>query len=148
MHFVRYPPLFGDEGHTVSDDFVVSNTDLASVIFEITGVTKPDKYEMDGKSWVNDVLNDMNNMNNEPMTCCKYRYSDFQNSHLIASAEWSYIYRANTNDAIQNQNTDTFYVSIGDEEQLYNLKWDPNQQHNQINNASLSVVIATFQKLM
>ena len=100
VHFVRYPPLFGDNGpYIIPNDYVVSNVDLAAVIFELTSVSPPSKYTLDGISWVTDIQSYINNPTTSPtQTCCQYRFMDIHNSHAIVSNDgFQYIYRANPN---------------------------------------------------
>merc|ERR1719461_2196068 len=62
INFQRYPPLFGKDGmQTLPDDFVTSNVDLAATIFQLAGVDTPHGYQMDGVSYLDDVVNVLTN---------------------------------------------------------------------------------------
>ena len=116
MQIVRYQPLFdinsgGSGPFHVSSDFVVSNIDLAAVIFDIANITIPNQYILDGINWKNDVLALMNNSNMSDNNCCNYRFMDIYNSHTMVSSKYKYIYRANP-DNIETDN---------DVQKLYNM---------------------------
>ena len=133
---VRYPQLFGNNGHVLSEDFIVSGTDLASVIFDIANVTDyidPEYILDDSISWVQDVVNDINNITTMDNNCCEYRFSDMYNSHMIVMKDWKYIYRAN--DLVETTNEIyNAYPYWYDHEQLYYLPNDPTEQNNLIHN--------------
>jgi len=152
INYVRYPPLFGDNGpYIMPKDFVVSSVDLGAVIFEITGINPPDDYVSDGISWVHDVQQEINAAKQQidhDQQCCKYRYIDIKNSHSIVNGDYQYIYRANPTQVEQDNDVDQLYLFMYDEQQLYDLKNDPNQRNNQINNFTLKSVINEFQSLM
>jgi len=145
MQFVRFPPLFGTNGY-VLDDFITSNVDLAAVIFELSGITVDDEYGLDGQSWIGDVYERVNGINKEP-ACCEHRFIDMYNSHAIVNQEWKYIWRA-TNEMEPDGNPAALYPYSTDENQLYNLDWDPNEQSNLIGDESLSEIVYAMQVLM
>eukprot|EP01084_Bolivina_argentea_P145784 255441_1 len=143
FQYIRFPPLF--QHYYLPNDFITSNVDLAAVIYDIIGINNTN---IDGKSWLTDVLDEINdNSINYPPNCCEYRYVDIFNSHAIIGKEWKYIYRA-TNNVQTTDNVDTFYAHCYDEEQIYNLYLDPNEQYNQINNVSIIDIICNFKQLM
>eukprot|EP01083_Nonionella_stella_P184388 669253_1 len=123
LNMVRYPPLFGTNGHLMPHDFIVSNVDIAATVFELTGVDPPMEYEMDGVSWMTDVENEINNVSNRSQSCCHYRYIDSLNSHSIVSKDYQYIYRADH--VVDNANHLASYPYLHDTEQLYDTAVDP-----------------------
>eukprot|EP01084_Bolivina_argentea_P145785 255443_1 len=153
IQYIRYPPLFGTSGHILSDDFIVSTVDLASVIFELANINITTdlsmNYILDSKSWLNDVITHINEnkTNISQPNCCEYRYQDIYNSHAVVNKDFKYIFRA-TSQIESDGSYSTFYKYVNDEEQLYALNIDPNEQNNQINNVSLSGVINQFRKQM
>merc|ERR1719244_1307971 len=79
LNFQRYPPLFGKDGmKTLPDDFVTSNVDLASTIFELAGVSLPSGYQMDGVSYLDDVVGAINEPSFDQVAdgeaSCEYKY--------------------------------------------------------------------------
>ena len=152
INYVRYPPLFGDNGpYVMPSDFIVSTVDLSAVIFEITRVNPPSNYVSDGISWIYDVQQEIlaqSQSQTHPQTCCKHRYLDIKNSHSIVTGDYQYIYRANPNQVERDNDVDQLYPFMYAEEQLYNLNDDPNQQNNQIDNYELKSLINEFQSLM
>ena len=145
IQFVRFPPLFGKEQH-VLDDFITSNVDIASVIFEITGTSLDNGYDLDGTSWINDVRERIYGASSEP-ECCQQRNIDVFNSHAIVTKNWKYIFRATPIMESDGEPANLYKYAL-DEQQLYNLNWDSGEQWNQINNQSLSQIIAKMQKDM
>eukprot|EP01084_Bolivina_argentea_P096642 173740_1 len=145
LQIVRFPTLFGKTGR-VLDNFVISNVDLAAVFFELSGITLDENYTLDGKNWINDVMIAINGETSDP-DCCQWRHIDVYNSHAIVSKQWKYIYRA-TSKIEPDGNPAALYQNSLAIQQLYDLISDPNEQINQIDNASLSIVIATMQKQM
>jgi len=157
--FVRFPQLFGGELRVLSKDVVVGTTDLASVIFDVANVTDAiDAHYVldDSTNWIDDVLNEINNNNSDTDTskneCCQYRFIDMYNSHAVVSRDWKYIFRA---DKVVETDGDACignYVSCLDEQQLYHLPTDPNEQYNLMmdadSNQSLSAVVFEMQSLM
>merc|ERR1712228_101005 len=144
INFVRYPPMFGRQQYVMPNDFVVSNVDLAPVIFELRGIRVSDEYILDGQSWIADVQRQINNAGNVQQSCCQYRFIDQYNSHSILTAQYQYIYRANP----QRVDAVNWYTNILDEEQIYDLIADPNQRINQITNGALAPIITVLQTLM
>ena len=147
IQFIRYPKLFNitnGEPYILSNNFITSSVDLASVIFNIANINENYQYEIDGINWIPDVINEINDSSGtyEPL-CCEYRYMDNYNSHAIVSKEWKYIYKA-----INDNDITGLYLDSNDTQQLYNLILDPNEQFNQMNNNSLLEIICNFQLLM
>ena len=137
----------------MSTDFVVSNVDLASTIFDVVNITKPDEYIVDGISWLDDVVAAMEDPQNAEPTCCDSRYIDIRNSRSIVSRQYQYIWRAN-DDVEGAMDVDDLYANTYDLEQLYDLDADPNQEINLIerfqkycdrDNGSLASIIHQFE---
>jgi len=156
MNFQRYPPLFGKERmQTLPDDFVTSNVDLAATIFQLAGVDLPHGYQMDGVSYLDDVVNALTNPNFDQVAdgeaSCEYKYLDIKNSHSMVSGQYQYIWRA-TDSVDTMYDVDKLYPNTYDMEQLYDLDRDPNQKTNIFNVPSqmmaLSETIAKFETLM
>eukprot|EP00486_Rosalina_sp_Unknown_P016138 CAMPEP_0201594902 /NCGR_PEP_ID=MMETSP0190_2-20130828/192075_1 /ASSEMBLY_ACC=CAM_ASM_000263 /TAXON_ID=37353 /ORGANISM="Rosalina sp." /LENGTH=1261 /DNA_ID=CAMNT_0048054691 /DNA_START=127 /DNA_END=3908 /DNA_ORIENTATION=- len=153
---IRYPTLFGKPGHMLPNDFITSGTDLASVIYDITNVdlaTEYPEYEIDGISWVDDVVADINDVNNQidydinPPSCCQHRFGDVYNSHAIITRDYKYIYRGSN--VIESDGAfSSFYANVTDTEQLYDLRSDPNEQINIIYEYNERNVTFTNQHLM
>ena len=76
---------------------------------------------------------------------------DIKNSYSMISGQYQYIYRA-TNDVETLMDVDKLYPYTWDQEQLYDLKSDPNQKENIFNNVgrmlSSSDIISEFQTIM
>ena len=64
IQYIRYPPLFGNESYLLPTDFITSQVDLAAVLFDLVSIEDDDRYEMDGVSWIHDVLNEINDIEN------------------------------------------------------------------------------------
>ena len=155
FQYIRYPKLFGTDGHILPQDFIVSNTDLAAVITELAQIDVENKYpdyKMDGISWISDVLTYIQDVNNtidytlNPPSCCQLRYADIYNSHAIYTKDYEYIFRAS--DTIEDDYPISWYYSQPfEQEQLYDYNLDPNQQMNILNtsyNISNSYLNITF----
>jgi len=149
LHWVRYPPLFGDNGpYVMPEDFVVSSVDLAAVIFEVSGVTPPSDYITDGRSWVSDVVQQIQNPETATPTCCDYRFMDMYNSRSISNNRYQYIWRLNPNLVETDNNFDSYYAHTYEQEQFYDLLTDPNQQTNSILDSQYAEQITLFQSMM
>jgi len=157
FNFVRYPALFGKDGPNVlPPDFVVSNVDFAPTIFDLAGVTPPDDYVLDGKSYLADVSNAIHHPGEFEQTSCDYKIVDMFNSHAIMSGDYQYIWRAT--DQVDewargfDMRPEDVYPNIFDMEQLYDLGADPSQQINILNDAQRTQehasAIAKMQQLM
>merc|ERR1719242_1206595 len=146
---MRYPPLFGTTQTFVHEDLVVSNVDLAPTIFDLIGATVPEQYQMDGTSWLHAVQSsvDSDSSSYGGDMCCLYRFIDMYNSRSIVSANYQYIWRSNDELETDSGVTD-YYANVYDEEQLYDLMVDPNEQNNVIQNASYNEVLSEMRLLM
>ena len=158
INAVRYGSGFGTNRVVLPDDFVVSNVDLAPTIFDLVNATVPTEYMMDGISWLDEVQSAINGDDTTPETpCCELRYIDVKQSRSIVTADYQYIWRANDDVETLGDVAD-LYENTHDEQQLYDLNADPDQQINLItdyesyreddSNGSLSSTITTFQSLM
>merc|ERR1719334_1154949 len=156
INFQRYPPLFGKDGmKTLPDDFVTSNVDLAATIFQLAGAQTPSDYQMDGVSYLDDVVASLNEPDFDQVAdgegSCEYKYLDIKNSHSMVSGQYQYIFRA-TDSVDTMYDVDELYPNTYDLEQLYDLENDPNQKQNIFNNApqmmAHSEIIAKFETLM
>jgi len=157
LNFQRYPDLFGVEGPMVlPQSIVTSNVDLAATIFELAGITPPDEYQLDGISYLDDVLlalstDTESDTEFEGTGQCQYRYLDVKNSHSIVSERYQYIFRA-TETVDSMDGVDELYPDAFDLEQLYDLSVDPNQRENIFNDDTkmeiYSEQIATFRVMM
>ena len=152
---MRYPRLFGNDHKLMPNDFVVSNVDLSATIFDMIGVELPSEYKMDGTSWLDEVQSllkghEANTSSQDP--CCELRYIDIWNSRSIMTADYQYIFRSN-NLSETRGNPSRLYQYFFDEEQLYDLNADPDEQHNLIDSdrvtkSSLSNMTRTFRLMM
>jgi len=156
INFQRYPPLFGkDRMQTLPDDFVTSNVDLAATIFQLAGIDTPHGYQMDGVSYLDDVVSALTNPNFDQVAdgegSCEYKFMDIKNSHSMVSGKYQYIFRQ-TDSVDTMYDVDKLYPNAYDLEQLYDLERDPNQKDNIFNNAAqmmaVSETIAKFETLM
>merc|ERR1719300_905414 len=156
INFQRYPPLFGkDRMQTLPDDFVTSNVDLAATIFQLAGVDTPNGYQMDGVSYLDDVVASLNDPDFDQVAdgegSCEYKYLDIKNSHSMVSGQYQYIFRA-TDSVDTMYDVDKLYPNTYDLEQLYDLNKDPDQKDNIFNDAARMMankeVIAKFETLM
>merc|ERR1719385_706710 len=149
-NFMRYPPLFGKTQTFLHEDLVVSNVDLAPTIFNLIDATVPEEYKMDGTSWLHAVESTIDTVAASLYggdVCCQYRFIDMYNSRSIVSADYQYIWRMN-DELEANGGVTDLYVNVHDTEQLYDLKKDPNEQINVIDDESYSEVISEMQWLM
>jgi len=156
LNFQRYPPLFGKEAlKMLPPDFVTSNVDLAASIFQVAGVSPPSEYQMDGVSYVDDVVGALGDPDFDQVTdgeaSCEFKFLDAQNSHSMVNGKFQYIFRAT--DAVDTMyDVDTLYPNTYDMEQLYDLEADPNQKHNIFNDGAAMMAhketIAKFETLM
>ena len=152
---IRYPQLFGKPGHILPNDFITSGTDLAAVIYDIVNIdlkTQYPEYIMDGISWINDVVNDINNPNidydiNGPPSCCEYRFGDVYNSHAVITRDYKYIFRA-SNVIESDGSFSSYYQNVTDIEQLYDLRSDSCEQTNIINEYNVRNITFNNQHLM
>merc|ERR1712217_956093 len=87
-----------------------------------------------------------NSSGNLVAECCQFRFIDVYHSHSIVSSQYQYIYRA-TDEVATNGALDAHPYAM-DEEQLYDLKADPNQLVNLVDSESHLVVLTQFQYLM
>merc|ERR1719229_1490000 len=156
INFQRYPPLFGkDAMKTLPDDFVTSNVDLAATIFQLADVSVPSGYQMDGVSYLDDVVGALTDPAFDQVSdgeaSCEYKYMDIKNSHSMVSGKYQYIFRQ-TDSVDTMYDVDKLYPNAYDLEQLYDLERDPNQKDNIFNNAAQmmanSETIAKFETLM
>jgi len=147
--FMRYPPLFGTTQTFVHEDLVVSNVDLAPTIFDLIGATVPEQYQMDGTSWLHAVQTsvDSDSLSYGGDMCCLYRFIEMYNSRSIVSADYQYIWRSNDELETDSGVTD-YYANVYDEEQLYDLTADPNEQNNVIEDIAYEEVITEMRLLM
>merc|ERR1719356_2172876 len=140
---------------TLPDDFVTSNVDLAATIFQLAGVQTPNDYQMDGVSYLDDVVASINDPDFDQVAdgegSCEYKYLDIKNSHSMVSGQYQYIFRA-TDSVDTMYDVDKLYPNTYDLEQLYDLEMDPNQKQNIFNDASRMMankdVISKFETLM
>eukprot|EP01084_Bolivina_argentea_P298345 514110_1 len=147
FQFIRYPKLF-EANSTLSNNFIVSTTDLASIVFNISQTTPDTGYELDSTNWVSDAQNYIMSGDDEYQPeCCKCRFTEVFNSRAVVTPQWKYIFRQ-TSQVESDGNVATFYPSVLDEEQLYDLNNDPSEQNNQINNPSLTHIICELQQKM
>jgi len=134
---------------------VTSNVDLAATIFQLAGIDTPHGYQMDGVSYLDDVVSALTNPNFDQVAdgeaSCEYKYLDIKNSHSMVSGQYQYIWRA-TDSVDTMYDVDKLYPNTRDMEQLYDLDRDPNQKTNIFNVPSqmmaLSETIAKFETLM
>ncbi|MCH2123105.1 MAG: hypothetical protein MK136_17915, partial [Pirellulaceae bacterium] len=140
---------------TLPDDFVTSNVDLAATIFQLAGINTPNDYQMDGVSYLDDVVSALNDPNFDQVAdgegSCEYKILDIKNSHAIVMGQYQYIFRQT--DAVDTMyDVDKLYPNTRDLEQLYDLERDPNQKENIFNNAPQMMVhselISKFETLM
>ena len=91
---MRYPPKFAvtDGPHILPQDWVASNVDLAATIFELTGIAKPTEYQMDGVSYVQDMVRHIQEDGDNVLHAdlqrhesCQFAVIDIENSHSIVS---------------------------------------------------------------
>ena len=140
INSIRYPPKFSTTGYILPHDFIVTTYDYAPVVFDIAGVSDqdiPKKYQIDGKNWLEDVedyIDDTNNeivrdYDDEPPLCCQERIVSIENSHAIVSRDYKYIYRAVDNHQPKSTQSYPFADSL---EQLYYLSVDTCEQKNLI----------------
>ena len=138
LQSIRHPPSFGYEQH-VLDDFITTSTDLAGVIFELAKInisTDYQHYVLDSQSWLQDVQDRIDNVTDKENDCCQERFLDVFNSHTIISKDYKYIFRATTE--VEPGSAKTYYPAVTDREQLYDLRVDPDEQYNIIDNDSYS----------
>ena len=158
INAVRYGRVWGTEQLVLGDDFLVSNADLAPTIFDLVGATVPNEYTMDGISWLDEVQSAINGDDTEPDDpCCEMRYIDVKQSRSIVTADYQYIWRAN-DDVETAGSVDDLYAKTHDEQQLYDLNADPDEQVNLItdyesyrdgdSDGALSSTITSFQSMM
>merc|ERR1719266_1710469 len=103
---------------------------------------------MDGISWLEDVQSIVDGTaDSDDASCCDYRFIDIKNSRSIVTADYQYLWRAD-GQVETSGNVDTLYQCAYDEEQLYDLAADPDQQTNLIEDESLSSTISWFQSTM
>eukprot|EP01084_Bolivina_argentea_P097460 175193_1 len=155
IQFVRYPKLFNKNNrvgpHIVSEDFIVNEVDLAAVMFDIVDTHQDfpvidhriSPYVLDGESWVDDVINEIE-QNTVVKKCCKETFVDIEQSHAIITNQFEYIWRAQSKTGNQVKR----YLYGKDKEQLYDLLMDPNQQNNIINDPSYRIIACDFQSKM
>jgi len=134
----------------------VSNVDLAATIFDLVEAEVPENYTMDGSSWLDDVVAEVEGSWSTG-SCCQYRHIDIKNSRSIVTPYYQYIWRAN-DDVESADNVDALYPSTYDHQQLYDLNADPDQKINLIadyesyrdsdSDGSLSTEITTMQTMM
>ena len=158
INAVRYGRVWGTDRLVLSDDFVVSNVDLAATIFDLVEADVPTKYVMDGTSWLDEVQSAINGDDTTPEDpCCEMRYIDVKQSRSIVTAAYQYIFRAN--DEVETAGgVNDLYANTYDQQQLYDLNADPDEQINLIADyesyrdqdadGSLSRTITEFQSLM
>ena len=158
LNAVRYGRVWGTDRLVLPDDFVVSNVDLAATIFDLVEAAVPNEYTMDGISWLDEVQSAINGgttTSEDP--CCELRYIDVKQSRSIVTADYQYIWRA-TDDVETAGGVNDLYANTYDEQQLYDLNADPDQQINLIadyesyrgddEDGDLSSTITEFQSLM
>jgi len=129
--------------------------DLASTIFELAGVSLPSGYQMDGVSYLDDVVGAINDPSFDQVAdgeaSCEYKYLDIKNSHSMVSGQYQYIFRA-TDSVDTMYDVDKLYPNAYDLEQLYDLQRDPDQKDNIFNDAQRMMankeVISKFETLM
>ena len=118
----------------LSEDVVTSNVDLAATIFDLAGITPPDEYQLDGVSYLNDVLRAISVADGGGGGSSTFRFLDVKNSHSIVGGHYQYIFRA-TETVDSMDGVDELYPDALDLEQLYDLETDPNQKQNIFNDA-------------
>ncbi len=121
------------------EDVVTSNVDVAATIFDLAQITLPDEYQLDGVSYLEDVVLAIAAMEDSDGTFsgteeCEYRFLDVKNSHSIVGGHYQYIFRA-TETVDSMDDVDELYPDALDLEQLYDLESDPNQKYNIFNDA-------------
>ena len=158
LMMMRYPALFGGDNVVMPTDFVVSAMDVSATIFDLVDKNLPSGYVMDGVSILDGVLEQiaMNELEDTDSdlnptslnhSCCQHRFIDILHSHSIVTDRYQYIWRAA--DEVEDENgEDLLYPHSHDLEQLYDLKADPNEKINLIQNASFSSQIHEFEGMM
>merc|ERR1719464_1490411 len=152
LTYVRYPPLFGKAGPMIMpSSYVVSNVDIAATVFDLADATLPDAYVLDGVSYLDDVVAQLNDPDSDMQTSCRYKFIDHHLSHSIVSGQYQYIYRSDDN---VDQSTADLYKHAYDQEQLYDTIADPDQKVNLITERDsdiaeeLEQTVALFETMM
>ncbi len=99
LNFMHYPKLFNVDAregpHLMPADWIASNVDVAATVLELAQVPLPEGYQMDGVSYVQDMLHHLDpdwpnvepqlNEDYEPHDTNQYQSIDVMNSHSIVT---------------------------------------------------------------
>eukprot|EP01084_Bolivina_argentea_P295679 509127_1 len=151
IQFIRYPKLFNIQNppFIVPEEFITSEVDISAVIFEIVNQNQmmelmPPMYVLDGKSWLSDIINVIEEAEDVITRCCAERFMSIEQSHSIITRDFQYIWRATS----VVEGPIRFYSDGTDQEQLYDLTLDPNEQMNVKDDPNYLITLCEFKAKM
>ncbi len=142
-----------------TNDELTSNLDILPTLMELSGLDASDK-NFDGESWVDMMLNGAS-LQREAI-CTEVVYQ-----RAVITKEWKYVATRFTPEVAKNvtpenrtdysiegfvskdrYNNQDFYPAYYDDDQLYNIKNDYDEQHNLYNDPQYAEQAATMRRLM